>query len=492
MAFDFGSIHEVASGRAWDSARLRSEIAIRVARNRGAGVERGDRVMLLAGNTLEFFAELLAAWMSGAAAIPVDAGLTSFELDHIAAAAEPRLIVATAKGNTPGKPGAPVIATNDTVRATVDHGADPHFRLDDDALILFTSGSTGQPKGVVHTHRSLWAQRHTLRRVLGTEPYGRTLCLLPVYFGHGLICNCLFPLLSGCDLYLGPAFSPEVATQLGRWIDQYGITAMSSVPTLWRLALAMARPPRGQSLLRLHCGSAPLGCDLWRRISQWAPGAQVVNTYGITETASWVAGSLGAGEPQDGLIGHGWGAEIRVGRQIDGCPSAADCCAVGETGYVWIQTAALMKGYWRRDDLTDALVRGGWFFSGDMGVRDVDGRLILSGRAVDEINKGGLKVQPQDVENAAEGYEHIRDVCAFAVADEFYGQKIGLAFVMSDARPEALAGLRHWMEARLSRHKMPSLWYRVEALPRTARGKIQRRAVAEMCAGLRPVDLRGE
>jgi acyl-CoA synthetase (AMP-forming)/AMP-acid ligase II len=445
--------------------------------------------MLLAANTLEFFVELLAVWQNGAAAIPADAGLTSFELDQLAAAAEPRLIVATANGNAPGRPGAPVICSAEAPRTLGDSHPASLLHLDDDALILFTSGSTGQPKGVVHTHRSLLAQWHSLRQVLGTSQYSRTLCLLPVYFGHGLICNCLYPLLSGCDLYLGPAFSPDVVSQLGRWIDQHAITAMSSVPTLWRLALPLARPPRGQTLRRVHCGSAPLGADLWSRISEWASSAEVVNTYGITETASWVAGSVGAGMPEDGLIGNGWGSEIRIGPRSDMCPTRAEACPAGETGYVWIRTPALMKGYFQRDDLTANVVRGAWFYSGDMGLHDPDRGLILGGRAVDEINKGGLKVQPQDVENAAEGCVHIRDVCAFAVADGFYGQNVGIAMVLSDSRPEAAAEVRSWMEGRLSRHKMPSAWYVVEALPRTARGKIQRKAVADMCAGRRPLNM---
>ncbi len=121
----------------------------------------------------------------------------------------------------------------------------------------------------------------------------------------------------------------------------------------------MARPPRGDSLRRVHCGSAPLGRDLWRKIGGWAHGAEVINTYGITETASWLAGSLGDGEPEDGLIGHGWGSQLRIGRQPEACPTIAEACPTGETGYVWSHTAKLMKGYFHRDDLTTAAGGGG-------------------------------------------------------------------------------------------------------------------------------------
>lgn len=490
MAFRTGALHEMTSGRVWTRDLFWLEVSARARRCHAMGVKSGERVLLLADNTLEFFAELLGVWMAGATAVPVDAALSSFELDNLASAAEPRVIVVTGKGNLPGNAQAPMVSTHDIAAARSDSTLASRVRLDDEALILFTSGSTGQPKGVVHTHRSLAARWHSLRQALGTECYLRTLCLLPVYFGHGLICNCLFPLLSGCDLHLGPAFTPALLSVLGRYIDEQKITAFSSVPTLWRLALRLSKPPETGGLRRVHCGSAPLSRDLWRKASEWA-GVEVVNTYGITETASWLAGSLGAGEFQDGLVGNGWGSDIRVLNTPQSPPAAIQDveCAPGETGYVWVQTAALMKGYFRREDLTEAAVAGGWFFTGDMGVRDEAGRVILGGRAVDEINKGGLKIQPQDVENVAGAYEHVTDVCVFATADELFGQNVGIAFVMSDARPEILPQFYGWMQARLSRHKMPALWYQLESLPRTSRGKIHRPTVAELCRERRPVEL---
>jgi oxalate---CoA ligase len=491
MAFDTGSICEVTTGRVWDRQQLWAQVFARAHRNQAAGLQPGDRVMLLAANTLEFFAELLAVWVNGATAVPVDSALTAFELDNLAAAAEPRLIVATGPGNLPKKATAPILSTNGGGPAG-NSAILSHVRLDDDALILFTSGSTGTPKGVVHTHRSLAARWHSLRQALGTECYRRTLCLLQVYFGHGLICNCLFPLLAGRDLFLAPAFTPDMLSQLGRFLDQHRITAMSSVPTVWRVALQLSRAPREGSLRRLHCGSAPLSRDLWQRIAEWAPTAEVVNSYGITETGSWLAGSLGAGGPQDGLVGHGWGAELRVLRTADAPPAAireAEC-ARGETGHVWVQTPALMRGYFRRDDLTSAAVAGGWFHTGDMGHQDEAGRLILGGRSVDEINKGGMKIQLLDIENAAEGFEQLSDVCAFAIADNLYGQNVALAFVLREARPETLAQFHQWMESRLSRQKMPAVWYQVDSLPRSARGKIHRPTIAKLCAERSPLDPR--
>ena len=138
-------------------------------------------------------------------------------------------------------------------------------------------------------------------------------------------------------------------------IDEHRITFMSSVPAIWKLALKLAKPPKSGTLQRVHCGSAPLSAAAWEDIRKWTGTRQVCNTYGITETGSWVAGLEDASvSAEDGLIGEGWGAVIKVLHTDDTTQplKAEQRCATGESGYVWLNTPALMKGYFRRDDLT--------------------------------------------------------------------------------------------------------------------------------------------
>lgn len=496
MFFDvtFGALAEPVSGRRWERAVVADEVGRRAARYQALGVGRGDRVLLLFGNRLEFFADLLASWCLGACAVPVDPRLTRFELDAVVAAATPRLILVD--GTAPGGPSGATCPVIDSTAATADgRPSTPRpvgLHVDDPALILFTSGSTGRPKGVVHTHRSLRARWLSLHERLAGPALRRTLCLLPTHFGHGLICNSLFPWLSGHDLFVVPPFHPELAGGLGRLVDECGITFMSSVPALWRLVLKLAPPPRQGTLARIHCGSAPLSAGLWRAVQAWGGTSQVLNVYGITETGSWTAGTSGPGiVPEDGLVGDAWGALIRVlpERTVEGPEAPGLECRRGDVGHVWIATPALMSGYFGRDDLTAEVVRHGWLWTGDLGLVDDRGYLYLKGRERDEINKGGAKVFPADVDHVAEMLDPTLDACTFAIEDPLYGQNVAIAVAAAaddDARIGALAaGLRE----RVAGHKLPARWYRLPELPRTPLGKINRAVVGERCKTLAPLDL---
>ncbi len=384
--------------------------------------------------------------------------------------------------------GAHVRHTLEVEKSAGDPGAltlpDVCPRLDDDALILFTSGSTGNPKGVVHTHRSLLARWSTLEQSLGLERYHRTLCVLPTHFGHGLICNCLYPWLSGCDLFIAPPFKTELIMRLGSLIDEYRISFMSSVPSIWNLALKVSSPPERGSLERVHVGSAPLSENSWSRIQDWTGTREVFNAYGITETGSWVAGTTGGPViPESGLIGEPWGATIRI-------MDHDRMCGSGETGMVWLHTPALMKGYFQRQDLTDAAVRQGWFMTGDIGLLDDRGRLFLKGRERDEINKGGMKIFPADIDEAVEQFSAVKDVCSFGYADDFYGENVGLAVVLDNRDERTVFGLYQWVADHLAKHKHPERWFLLDEIPRTSRGKINRESVRQACETITPVNMR--
>jgi acyl-CoA synthetase (AMP-forming)/AMP-acid ligase II len=274
---------------------------------------------------------------------------------------------------------------------------------------------------------------------------------------------------------------------------------MSSVPSIWRLALKTAKPPRLGRLKQVFCGSAPLSAHLWKGIKEWTSASKVVNAYGITETGSWVAGTTVQNVlPEDGLIGVPWGAVIRIlkSSSTELPPSQATVCAAGESGYVWLNTPALMQGYLGRDDLTEKVVSQGWFVTGDIGLLDDRGLLYLRGREREEINKGGMKIYPTDIDTVAEQYEHTLDVCTFAYEEPLYGESVGIAVVLKNSSDEQFRGLYRWLKRHLAQFQMPQRWYITDQIPRTSRGKVNRSQVALACASLPAVDhlalMRGE
>jgi acyl-CoA synthetase (AMP-forming)/AMP-acid ligase II len=441
------------------------------------GVRHGDCVVIRHGGSPAFFADLFAVWRVGACAVCLNPGTTDPELANLAAFVEAKAILSGLGQPDPAGVDAPVfrLAESGNEREPESAGT-----ADDDALILFTSGTTGAPKGVLHTFRSLLARVALNQAHIGVADLARPLCVLPTHFGHGLIGNCLTPLLAGRPLLLGPPGTVQGAAQLARLIDAHGVTFMSSVPSYWKLALKVTKPPAGGTLRRVHVGSAPLSAELWERIAAWAGVDQVVNMYGITETANWLGGAPARdGGFGDGRIGRMWGGTIAV-RTAEGA-----ILPEGE-GEIVVQSPSLMKGYFRRPDLTEAVLRDGWFRTGDIGRIEASGEAWLTGRAKYEINRGGLKVHPEDIDVLLERHEAVHEACAFAIPDEAAGESVGVAVQLADGAALEPKALKAWSAERLAREKLPDRWWIVDEIPKTDRGKVSRDAVAKACLARKP------
>jgi len=499
MFFDLrlGALHEPLSGRRIDPAECRRLVTARASLLQRVGIRRHDRVFIHYGNRPEFFVDLLAVWLLGACAVPLDPRLTPVAIENLARTARPRVSIWDREPEAAVREHLAKLGIALLDHEQRDDDAQPADLpaglpwLDDDALILFTSGTTGEPKGAVHTHRSLRARWVSQREQLGVGRFARTLCVQPTNFAWSLIGNSLFPWLSGLDLYILPAFRSDVLLRLGAICDEHGITCLSSVPSMWRMVLRMAAPPRKGTLQRVTCGTGPLPATLWNEVRRWSGTDDVLNVYGISE-CGWIAcGSSEDLEPEDGLVGRALGSVIRVlPADISRDALAHEECAPGTAGDVWVQTPALMRGYFERDDLTREVITAGWFRTGDVGMFDDRGLLHLKGRDKEMINAGGVKVYPADIDSVVARCPAVVDVCAFGTPDPLHGEQVAMAVVLHEPGERQLAELHRWMSEHLAAHQLPRSWYLLEEIPRTARGKLSRAQVAQTCVERTPFDPR--
>ena len=454
LPFDrFGTIVDKALNLTWDSRTLADAVGARALELAKMGAAPGGTVAITHGGTAHFFADLFAVWSCGSAAACLDPALTASERENVIAFCKPVLVL--------GENGALTAGTTAPPRKDQS--------LENTALILFTSGTTGAPKGVALPFRAILARLALNQYEIGRETLARALVTLPTHFGHGLIGNALTPLTAGGDIVLAPR-GLALAQSLGALIDEHRITFMSSVPSLWQMALRLSPRPKDKSLNRVHIGSAPLSAALWSRIAEWT-GCDVVNCYGITETANWIGGASSRDHtPADGLIGRPWGGTAGV-KGDDGIIRTQG------TGEIVVQTPSLMSGYLDRPDLTAAVMNNGWYATGDLGEVDALGNVRLTGRAKDEINRAGFKIQPAEIDMLLDSHPSVAEACTFGAPDTVSGEIVAAAIRLNAGAKEDAASLRDWCLKRLRREATPERWFFVEEIPKTSRGKVSRDAV---------------
>ncbi len=478
------SVTDATSGLTLSCAALRTAVGARAKDLRESGATPGDRIAIAEATGLLYLIDILACWQLGACPVALPPSLTAGECDRVVETVHPRAWLG------PSPPAGVARIAPDDVR-TLSAGAPPPvvpepIDLDAPALILMTSGTTAVPKGVVHSLRSLTTRIALNIAYIGGADLARSLTVLPMHFGHGLIGNTLTPLVAGANLFIHPEPGIEGIARLGALIDAERISFMSSTPALWRVALKIAKPPSAGTLRRVHVGSAPLALDLWSAIAAWTGTRHVVNMYGVTETANWISGQDLADVPEitnatedivsmhEGLVGRPWGTTVRV-RHNDG--SLAD----RGRGEIMVATPALMQGYFGQPDLTAQAITGDWFATGDLGEIDPEGRIRIVGRLKHEINRAGIKILAEEIDLLLERHPQVREACAFALPDAVVGELVAVAVVAGDDAPIDIATLKDWCTRNIRRDAVPTKIFVLDDLPRTDRGKLNRDRVRAAC-----------
>jgi len=444
------------------------------------GVMPGDRVGMLLPDTLSFPILLYGALMAGATVVPMNPLLKAREIHYYLRDSGARLVVAAqpfaqAAADAAGAIGIEAVAVDgvqpDALMAA--HAtADPAARTDDDqAAILYTSGTTGPPKGAELTHGNLSGNaRTTVQTLLEATPDDVIMGCLPLFHAFGLTCGLNAAVVSGASMTLLPRFDGAAVLSL---IERDQVTLFEGVPTMFSRMLHAANAGSVDTTSLRGCvsGGAAMPVDVMRSFEQTFR-CVVLEGYGLTETSPVVTFNHPAASRKAGSIGTPIAdVEVRLvddhGKDVPG----------GEVGEIAVRCPNVMKGYWGRPEETAKAIPDGWFRTGDLARQDVDSYLFIVDRKKDMIIRGGENVYPREIEEVV--YEHpaVAEVVCIGIPDPDLGEEVGVAVVLKPGASADPDELQAWVKARVAAYKYPRHVWMVDSLPHGPTGKILRRAV---------------
>ena len=471
------------------------------------GVTKGDRVAIAMRNYPEWIAAFAAITSVGAVVVPMNAWWVTDELvfaiedsgskvviadaerlqrmqDAAPGAIDAKVIVARATGKLPDG-----VLNLDEAVAQLDDATMPDADIDpdDDMTILYTSGTTGRPKGAVSTHRAVlsaliaFAARAAVSAVRepedpatveeGGAPQTAFMLCVPLFHVTGLVPVMLGSFVSGAKLVMTYKWEPNRALEL---IEQERVTNFVGVPTMsWDLLEAETFAERDTSSLRsVGGGGAPMPPELVKRIDENFQRGRPGLGYGMTETNAY--GPQNAG---DDFVNNpkSTGRPVPI-MDVKVTDLEGNDLAVGETGEIWFRSPSLIRGYWNRPEATAETIVDGWLRSGDIGHLDDEGFVYVSDRAKDMILRGGENIYCAEVE--ATIYEHpaVYEAAAYGIPNERLGEELACHVMVKEGVTLDAGDLQKFVGERLAKFKVPSVITIVnESLPRNASGKILKR-----------------
>ena len=468
--------------------RLARVVAANLAR---LGVERGDRVALCSANNPEWVVTWWACAILGAVVVPLNAWWKTEELEFGISDSGAKVLVADARRAALVPQATDHVFEIGGSFAELVSGDDPGMPpspIDEDDLlaILYTSGTTGQPKGATLTHRQAIANLQNIivsgvaQAMRGNPPpeaeaglRSASLLVVPLFHVTGCLATMTLGYATGAKLVLMPVgrFDPDVAMQI---IERERITSIGGVPTImWRI---LESPDRDRydlsSVKRASYGGAPAAPELVERIEQVFPNLRktLTTAYGLTETAS-VATAHGGDDyfSHPGSVGRAVPTvEVRV---VD---ESGEDRRPGERGEVWIKGPTVMvRGYWQRPDANAAALTDGWFHTGDIGYLDDDGFLYLVDRAKDMIIRGGENVYSVEVENVLFDHPDVVDAAVVGVPHRTLGEEVKAVVQLRPGSAATEDDIRAFCALHLADFKVPAyVDVRDEPLPRNPAGKV--------------------
>jgi long-chain acyl-CoA synthetase len=465
-----------------DNRRTYAELGSRCRRLAGAmhklGLAPHDRVGVIALNSDRYLELYLGLPAAGYVLVPVNSRLAPAEMRAILDDAGVSAVFADA--DYPGAAGVSQVLTmpddyEDLIAASDEMPLGDGVAEDDLAALFYTSGTTGAPKGAMHTHRSLVS---SALHFMATWPFDRQtrwLVASPMFHTGGILAT-LATVWAGGTHVIMPRFDPDLAVDL---IEREAVTHTLLVPTMLAAAAGaqLARPRNVSSLRYLSHGASPISAETLRRTRQAFPSAELLHVYGTTETTpittllpheERILGTplvRSCGQPAVGV-------EVRI---VDG--ALADL-PPGAVGQIAVRSPSVMAGYWRKPHETAEVMRGDWYLSGDLGYRDQDSYIYLVDRVKDMIVSGGENIYSTEVEDALANHPAVEEVAVFGVPDPRWGESVyAIVLCRVPVTPGEL--IAHCRE-QIAGFKVPRcIELRTEPLPKSAAGKILKRELRE-------------
>ena len=471
---------------------LRALVRETVGTLNGLGIGRGGRVAIVLPNGPEMAAAFLAIG-AGAATAPLNPAYREDEFDFYLSDLEPRALVLAAglessARTVAARRGVPIIEliaqpeqpagsfrlqTSAAPSAVAGGGmAEP----DDVALLLHTSGTTSRPKLVPLSQRNILASGRHIGATLALAPTDRCLNIMPLFHIHGLIGAVLSSLTAGGSVFCTPGFN---ALKFFGWLEEAAPTWYSAVPTMHQAILARAERNREviarRRLRFIRSSSASLPPPVMAELEHTF-GCPVIESYGMTEASHQMTSNPLPPRPRKpGTVGPAAGPEVAI-LDESGRPAPA-----GATGEVVIRGQNVTTGYVSNPAANAGAFTEGWFRTGDQGVLDADGYLTITGRLKELINRGGEKIAPREVDDVLLRHPAVAEAVTFGVHHPGWGEEVAAAVVLRE--PVPVRELTEFCRQQLADYKVPRQLFVVDEIPRTATGKVQRRAVAAALTG---------
>jgi long-chain acyl-CoA synthetase len=478
----------VSYGQLWEQARRYAAVL----RHRGIGP--GDRVAMLMPNVEHFPMTYYAILALGAVVVPIHSLLKADEIAFVLADAEVSALVCAAPLLGEGRPGAdkagvPVLAVlgaeDDVDRLDVlAEQTDPittyvQREASDDGVFLYTSGTTGQPKGAVLSQLNMLMNAQlSATNIIEIAPDDVVLAVLPLFHSFGQTCVMNASFFTGATLVMMSRFDGPRALEL---MVTQEVTVFQGVPTMYIGLLEAARhDPRRPRLRNATSGGASLPATVIEAFAETF-GTDIYEGYGLSETAPVATFNQRVYGRRAGTVGCAiWGVDVEVARpEVE---ERIELLPTGELGEIVIRGHNVMTRYHNRPEATEAAIVDGWFRSGDLGTKDADGFVTIVDRKKDMVLRGGFNVYPREVEEVLLRHPAIGQVSVIAVPDPVYGEEVCAVVVRRPEVGEPAEALEveiiGWSKERLAAYKYPRLVRFVDALPLGPSGKVLKRELA--------------